>query len=176
MIANGTVRIIQFKEEYIPELRRVFYSSIHENAKKFYNREQLEAWAPILYDEDAWSNRIRKIKPFIAIFGEVVVGYADLQSDGYIDHFFVRGGYSDRGVATALMRKLFEVAKMNGLELLYSHVSLAAQRFFEKNGFKILRNQVVDRGEIKIENALMELATASIVNSGGTCECSHLVK
>jgi len=34
--------------------------------------------------------------------GDVMAGYADLQADGLIDHFFVDAGHARRGVGRAL--------------------------------------------------------------------------
>ena len=45
-----------------------------------------------------------KTKPFVAEIEGQIVGYADLQEDGYIDHFFVSGSMARRGVGSALMR------------------------------------------------------------------------
>lgn len=153
---KSKIRVEEFKDEYVTELRCVFYSSVHENAKEYYSQKQLDAWAPIDYDCVAWAERIHKIRPFIACDADMVVGYADVQSDGYIDHFFVRGGYSGLGIGTALMEKIIEVAKTNGFRRLYSEVSLAAQKFFEMNGFNVLKRQIVEKREAKIENAIME--------------------
>lgn len=43
------------------------------------------------------------IYPFIAEINGVVVGYSDLQSDGFIDHFFFHHEYQGMGVGKALI-------------------------------------------------------------------------
>jgi len=150
------LRIGDFRYEYAHELKVVFFTSIHENAKEFFDQNQLMAWAPENYELSAWYDRISRLRPFVAFVNETIAGYADLQMDGYIDHFYVRGGYAGRGVGTALMQRIIDTAGKKGCERLYSDVSLAAQSFFTKNGFEIMKRQVVEiRGNL-LENARME--------------------
>jgi len=59
----------------------------------FYSKNQLEAWAPKMTDEISWKKRILGIKPFILEDDGIILGYANIQNNGYIDHFFVRGNY-----------------------------------------------------------------------------------
>jgi putative acetyltransferase len=70
----------------------VYHSAIHLIANAEYTPEQLMAWAPTAVDPSAWSKRLQGIRPIVVehIDG-ALVGYADVQERGYIDHFFVSG-------------------------------------------------------------------------------------
>ena len=92
-------------------MRAIFFSAIHELACRDYSIEQLDAWAPVAYDMAAWQERIRAIQPFVAEIDGFPVGYADLQTSGYIDHFFVAGAHGGRGVGRTLMAHIFQVAR-----------------------------------------------------------------
>ncbi len=74
-----------FKEGEESVLREVFCSSIHGNTEKFYTERQQNAWAPADYDEEDWSRRIRQLHPYVMEDQGKIIGYADLQDDGYID-------------------------------------------------------------------------------------------
>jgi putative acetyltransferase len=67
------------------ELWDIFFSSIRENAKDYYSEEQLSAWAPEEYDSEKWCIRIKNINPYVIVENNLILGYADLQEDGYID-------------------------------------------------------------------------------------------
>jgi putative acetyltransferase len=123
------------------ELRRVFMSSVHNLARDFYTPEQLNAWAPAAYDQEKWRKRIASLRPFVATVEGRVVGYADLQDAGYIDHFFVSADFSGRGIGKALMRHLHEVAGKRELPELSAHVSLSAETFFTRHGFQVDERQ-----------------------------------
>ncbi|TMN96988.1 hypothetical protein CWB66_17410 [Pseudoalteromonas sp. S558] len=42
------------------------------------------------------------INPFVAILNGEVVGHADVQGDGYIDHFFCHWKHQGKGIGKAL--------------------------------------------------------------------------
>lgn len=149
------IRIRSFAEGDEAALRAVFYSAIHQAARADYTEAQLAAWAPSHYDEQVWIARMRAIAPFIAEVDGRIAGYADLQADGYIDHFFVAGHAGGKGVGGTLMRHIHDEAAARGIAGLYSHVSLTAQPFFEHYGFALVeRRMPVVRG-VALANALM---------------------
>lgn len=136
-------------------LRAVYFSSVHQLASRYYTEDQIHAWAPQNYDRDEWARRIGALQPFVAMIGDEIAGYADLQSTGYIDHFFVSGSYAGRGVGTALLQYIQSAAVSQGVECLHADVSLSAEGFFSKNGFLVeARKTVVIRG-VEIQNARM---------------------
>ena len=120
--------------DFIPgeeaELRRVFMSSVHALASDCYTQEQLDAWAPAAYDKQRWADKIIALRPFVATVEGRVTGYADLQESGYIDHFFVSGDFSGRGVGSELMRHIHEAAAKRGSLQLSAHGSLSGEAFF----------------------------------------------
>lgn len=136
-------------------LRTVFFESVHGLARFDYSASQLDAWAPAQYDTAAWAQRMRERQPQVALIDGRHAGYADLQSSGYIDMFFVSPHFARRGVASALMHRLLELAREAGLPSMYSNVSLTAQAFFAKHGFVVERhNQIAVRGAV-LTNATM---------------------
>jgi putative acetyltransferase len=136
-------------------LFEVYYSAIHLIARNDYSEEQLNAWAPLDLDRELWVNRMRDINPFVAEIDGNPVGYADVQENGYIDHFFVSGNYPRQGVGKALMEVIHSEAKRLNITELTSNVSQTAQPFLERFGFvTVERKTVVIRG-VELRNALM---------------------
>jgi putative acetyltransferase len=136
-------------------LFEIYYSAIHLIAKNDYSEEQLNAWAPLDLDRQLWVNRINGINPFVAEIDGQPVGYADIQQNGYIDHFFVSGHYPRQGIGKALMECIHSEANCLGLTELTSNVSLTAQPFFERFGFIVVeQRKPVTRG-VEMRNALM---------------------
>ena len=144
-------------------LRRVFASSVHMLAARDYRPEQLAAWAPHDHDAAQWADRLQRIQPFVAELAGTVAGFADVQSSGYIELFFVSGDHAGRGVATALMAHLEASAQAQGLAALHANVSLRAERFFLASGFVIEVRQEVERAGVMLRNARMRkvLTTAA---------------
>jgi putative acetyltransferase len=149
------MEIRSYQESDAAQTLEVFYSGIRENAKDYYTVEQLRAWAPDKPNLAQWKVRMAGINPFVALENNVIYGYADLQADGYIDHFFVRGGSGRNGVGRLLMTHLIERAETLGIESMTSEVSLAAQGFFRRFGFVIEKRQQVEIRGVILENARM---------------------
>lgn len=137
-------------------LRELFFQSIHQSCQADYSSAQLAAWAPKDYDTALWKQRIGKINPFIATLDKHIAGYADLQLDGYIDHFFCHPQFRGRGVAKALMAAILSKAQQLSYPRLYSQVSITAKPFFEYSGFQAVREQQVEVRGATLSNYLME--------------------
>ena len=149
------MHIRTFREGDAPSLYQVFHSAIHLVAARDYTKEQIDAWAPPSMDADLWAQRMRGIAPFVVEDNGIVLGYADVQDSGYIDHFFVSGLHQGQGTGRLLMEQIHQQAAKLGLELLTSHVSKTAQPFYQRFGFHIVEHREPVAGGIVIPNALM---------------------
>jgi len=130
-----------------PALRAVYQSAIREVARRDYTQEQVDAWAPQVWDAPRWAARMQGILPFVAERAGVVVGYADLQPSGYIDHFFVAAAAGGQGVGGLLMRRIHQRAQELGVGELTSEVSRTAQPFYLHFGFEVVdQHTTVVRG------------------------------
>lgn len=137
-------------------LFQVFYSAIHEIASRDYTVDQIEAWAPADLDEALRAEHPRNLRPFVAEVDGTIVGYADIQPNVYIDHFFVSGTHTRQGIGTLLMSRIHEEAGFLGIDELTSDVSLTAEPFFELHGFHVVRRGFPVRRGVTLQNALMQ--------------------
>lgn len=149
------MEIREFKPGDEAALFRVFFTAIHEVAARDYSREQVAAWAPADFDMGLWAGRMQEIRPFVAVLGSEIVGYADVQSDGYIDHFFVSGFRPRQGIGKRLMARIHEEAGALGLAELTSNVSKTAEPFFALHGFHVVERGFPVRRGVTLQNALM---------------------
>ena len=136
-------------------LFRVYFTAIHGVASRDYSPEQIEAWAPADLDVHLWANRVQKIRPFVVEFDKEIVGYADVQPDGYVDHFFVSGSHPRKGIGTRLMSRIHEEARSLGLPELTSNVSKTAEPFFALHGFHLVERRFPVLRGVTLQNALM---------------------
>ncbi len=108
---------------------------------------------------------MRAIQPFVAEIDGCPVGYADLQTSGYIDHFFVAASHAGQGVGRALMAHIFRQALQRDIAALSADVSLTAEPFFASNGFVVAtRQEVLIRGAT-LSNALMKKEHPQLLKS-----------
>jgi len=149
-----TLRKFQKGDE--SDLREIFFNTIRNVNIKDYSELQVRAWAPDNYDASAWYERISSINPFVAILDGEIVGYADIQGDGYIDHFFCHWKHQGKGIGKALMQQLIVTGQQKGIGRFYSHASITAKPFFEHLDFQMVNSQQVEiRGQV-LTNYVME--------------------
>lgn len=152
-----SVHIRPYIDTDASSLMAVFMSSVHMLAARDYTPAQLNAWAPPDLDAQHWQAHMQAIRPFIAEQSGHIVGYADLQDDGLIDHFFVAGPHAGQGVGTALMHHILQQARERGLHSVHAYVSLTAQAFFAKQGFRVVAPCRPIRLAVEIPNAHMQI-------------------
>lgn len=160
------MKIRRFRNGDEISLFSVFLSSVHTLASHYYTHEQIVAWAPSDIDPDHWTNRMRALRPFVVEVDGEIAGYADVQPNGYIDHFYVSGAYPRQGVGTLLMDRIHEEAREHGMGELTSNVSKAAEAFYLRHGFHVVeRGFPVCRG-VTLQNALMRKYLVKQQNTG----------
>ena len=149
-------------------LHAVFHSAVHQLACQDYTAEQIDAWAPFVFDQLLWVQRMRAIRPFVVEVAGQVVAYADVQPSGYVDHFFVSGPFARHGIGSRLMKHLHQAANAQGITVLASDVSRTAQSFFKQFGFAVVEQRSpVIRGVV-VPNALMRKDLAANQSFQGT--------
>lgn len=148
--------IRNYQEADAPILRKLFVSSVRRVAIRDYSQAQVEAWAPQAYDKQAWDSKMAQNRPFVAILNDRIVGYADLQSSGYIDHFYCHWRQQGQGVGTSLMQFIIEDSQRQNIPRIYSDVSITAMPFFKRFDFEIVSEQTVSVRGQTLKNYNME--------------------
>ena len=150
-----SIRVRRFRAGDEAALFEIFHSAVHRIAVADYTPRQIEAWAPRTLDALAWRDAMRTLAPFVVLRGEQPVGYADLQGNGYIDHFFVSGHHPRQGIGGLLMARLEAEAERRHLQAMCADVSRTAEPFFARYGFEVVeRRSRRLRGE-ELANAYM---------------------
>ncbi len=139
-------------------IAEIYYNTIHTINAKDYNQEQLDAWAPYssVKDYSGWGEKLQKIKPFVAVIDNQVVGFAEFELNGHIDCFYVHHEFQGHGVGSALMREIEIEAREKLLGRIYAEVSITAKPFFEAKGFKVVKQQTVSLRGMELVNFVME--------------------
>ena len=137
-----------------PVLAQVFYDTVHSVNARDYTTAQLDVWATGQVDLAAWDRSFREHDTVVAVKDGCIVGFADMDANGYLDRLYVHKDHQGEGVATALCDQL-EVAHDAPFT---THASITARSFFEKRGYRALREQQVERDGLQLTNFVMEKA------------------
>lgn len=137
------MEIRKYREGEENEIWNLFYNTVHSVNIRHYNQSQINAWAPDDLDINIAHQKIREIDPYVAILDGQIVGYADIQENGYIDHFFCHHEYQGKGIGSRLFARLDEVAELRGIKNLSADVSITARPFFEAKGFTVEKELLI---------------------------------
>ena len=142
--------------EYRPsdckEITELFYHTVHTVNAKDYTREQLHVWATGQVDLDKWYQSFQDHYTIVAVENDVLVGFGDIDSTGYLDRLFVHADHQRKGIAAAICDRLEQAVPGT----ITTHASITAKPFFEKRGYKVVKEQQVERQGIALTNFVME--------------------
>ncbi len=134
------------------ELTELFYHTVHTINAKDYTKEQLNVWATGQVDLAEWNQSLLEHDSVVAVKGECIVGFGDIDKTGFLDRLFVHADYQRQGIATAICNELEQA--ISGT--IVTHASITARPFFEKRGYKVIVKQQVKRQGIFLTNFVMK--------------------
>lgn len=139
---TSSMRIRPARGSDIPQIARLYYETVHRVNARDYGPAQIRAWAPRVYPNAFWLPRLRRYRVFVAADAGAVVGFVELGRGGEIDCFYVHHGQQDRGIGAALMARIEREARGRGAAHLRADVSMTAEPFFRRVGFRILQRRI----------------------------------
>ncbi len=141
-----------YKSSDCEELAELFYNTVHTVNAKDYTKDQLDAWATGTVDLEKWGQSFKEHFSLVVVDNEIIIGFGDIDRSGYLDRLFVHSDYQRKGVATAICNQLEQEVQGS----IVTHASITARPFFEKRGYKVVKEQQVERQGILLTNFVME--------------------
>lgn len=145
--------IREYRSSDCGELVRLFHDTVHTVAACDYTAEQRRAWAPDEVDLVRWDASFLAHHTVVAEADGIIVGFGDMDGDGYLDRLYVHRDYQRRGIATAICDTLEGTAQGRTFT---AHASITARPFFEKRGYVVKKEQQVERRGVYLTNFVME--------------------
>lgn len=150
------MKIRTYRSEDCEEMAELFYHTVHTVNVKDYPAEQLDVWATGQVDLERWDRSFREHFSLVAVEDERIVGFGDIDETGYLDRLYVHADYQGRGIATAICDRL--ESEISGT--VTTHASITARPFFESRGYRVIKEQQVERQGIFLKNFVMEKSYA----------------
>jgi putative acetyltransferase len=139
---------------------QIYHDAVHQLTRDDYTEEQRNAWATPIEGDDAWAEKWRRRcerkQPWVAVVDGEVTGFIEFDSDGHIDCTYVSPDHAGKGHMSAIMERIFQEARQSNLIRLYAEVSITARPFFERHGFRLVRNNPHKVRGVPILNYIME--------------------
>lgn len=163
---SGSVAALDLRRYRVSDAaptRSVFERAVRQTAAGDYTQAQVEAWAPTgltASEEDAWARARAAAETVVAIEDGEVAGFADLVDDALLDMLYVDPRFARRGIGSALIAHVLDLARSRGAAVIETDASVTARPVFEHHGFVVVAQQApVVRG-VAMTNYKMRLAIA----------------
>lgn len=142
----------RYKNEDLKELSTLFKETVHTVNAKDYSPEEIKGWTFSKTDFSEWEQSLSEHYSFVAVENGVIVGFGDINPEGYLDRLFVHKNFQNRGIGTAFCNQLEK--QVNGP--IVTHASITAKNFFGKRGYQTIKEQKVMRNGVYLRNYVMQ--------------------
>lgn len=153
--AGGRIENVELRR-YQPsdciKLAELFYHTVHTVNIRDYTQEQLNAWAGGEIDLEKWNQSLLEHFTIVAVDNGTIAGFGDIDNTGYLDRLYVHADYQRKGIAAAVCDQLEQAVPGN----IVTHASITAKPFFENRGYRVIKEQQVERQGIFLTNYVME--------------------
>lgn len=142
-----------YKSNDCKALSKLFFDTVHKVNAKDYSQTQLNVWATGTVDLVSWNETFLKNYTIIAELGNNIVGFGDIDPSGYINMLYIHKDFQNIGIATEILKILESQSLANKFT---TYASITAKPFFEKYGYKVSKENFVERQNVVLKNFLME--------------------
>lgn len=143
-----------FQAADLPIIIQLFKEAVSSINKRHYSSEQIATWIDI--DPVHWQVKLAHHVSFVAEINSMIVGFADMTSDGYLDHLYIHKDYQARFVSLCLLKAIEKVARQLGLLKIVTDCSITAKIPAERVGFKVIKEQIVEKKGVQFITYHME--------------------
>jgi putative acetyltransferase len=155
MVTNLGIRRLAAQD--IPEMRKLFRATVLTVNSKDYTKEEVEDWASCGDSVEHWKELLAKNDYIGALDGQGgIVGFSSMNAEGYLHSMFVHKDWQGKGVATLLLSEVEKIARRYGVHKISVEVSVTARPFFEKHGYKVVKEQKAKANRLYLTNYIME--------------------
>lgn len=155
MVTNLGIRRLAAQD--IPEMRKLFRATVLTVNSKDYTKEEVEDWASCGDSVEHWKELLAKNDYIGALDGQGgIVGFSSMNAEGYLHSMFVHKDWQGKGVATLLLSEVEKIARRYGVHKISVEVSVTARPFFEKHGYKVVKEEKAKANRLYLTNYVME--------------------
>ena len=85
-----------------------------------------------------------------------IIGFSSMNTEGYLHSMFVHKDWQHKGVASMLLSEVEKMALGYGVHKISAEVSITARPFFEKHGYKMVKEQKAKANRLYLTNYVMK--------------------
>jgi len=145
IMSNYSLRHLDLRDYC--SLKEVYIEAICSQGQLHYTADQIEAWSSLAFLPGLFDQSLREGKGWVSLCQDEVVAFAIRYPSHRLALLYCRGNYSRKGHATALLSKVEEDAKNEGVKRLITEASFLSQPLLIKLGWLIKsKEKILIRG------------------------------
>lgn len=146
------MKIRKYKSSDCEEMAKLFHDTVHTINAVDYSKAHLDAWSTGTVDIDLWNNLFLEHTTYVAEYNGLIVGFGDMDHKGYLDKLYVHKDYQRRGIASSIVDALESELILRNITTFTTFASITAKMFFNKQGYNIVRENIVVKGGVGMIN------------------------
>lgn len=144
------MHVREYRPSDCEDMVRLFRDTVKRVNSRDYDPVQIRVWAKRA-DPKKWNPSFMSHRSLVAVMDDEIVGFGDIDEDGYLDRLYVSADHQGEGIGTALCDELEK-----GFSAITTHASITALPFFQKRGYMVIREQQVILDDIPLTNYVMQ--------------------
>ncbi|MDF0480703.1 GNAT family N-acetyltransferase [Vagococcus sp. PNs007] len=144
-----------YQESDCEETIQLFRETVVAITSKDYTASQISVWAGDrkIIEPTKWNQSLLANQSIVMMEKNQLVGFADMASSGYLDRLYVHKEYQGMGIARKLVQELEGLVKSDRYS---THASITARPFFERMGYRVVKENDVRLDNEVLRNYIME--------------------
>lgn len=138
-----SIQIRHYTPADLPAIVSLFKQAVANINIQHYNQEQVAAWTTI--NVERWQEALAKNITFVACINDTIVGFADMTHEGYLDRLYVHKDYQGKWISLHLFKAIEKAARELDLSSITTDCSITARIPAERMGFKVIKEQTVEK-------------------------------
>ncbi len=138
-------------------MQALFRTTVLAVNSKDYTKAEVEDWVSCGDSVEYWKELLAKNDYIGALDGQGnIIGFSSMSAEGYLHSMFVHKDWQGKGVATLLLSEVEKMARGYGVHKICVEVSITARPFFEKRGYRVVKEQKARANRLRLTNYVME--------------------
>jgi putative acetyltransferase len=139
--------IRKFQPADLEAILDLFHDVVHTVGAKYYDSEQVNAWAPKDVDREKWLKSLSENITYVVEDKGKIIAFGDMTKTGYVDRCYVHKNYQGSKASRLIYKMLEEAARELGLSELTCEASTMLMPIAQRIGFEVVEKQTkIHRG------------------------------
>ena len=96
----------RYQKDDCKAMLELFYNTVHTINIKDYTKEQCNAWTFNIKNINQWHQRFTSSFTVVAVESDQVIGFRNINEQGFMDMLYVHHEYQNRKIATLICERL----------------------------------------------------------------------